>query len=97
MVYKQGDGTPSLFHQERLEVLDDVTRFAVHVQIEVGPIERRASDERVCQVEALRYVVPNRGACCGRECHNGNLYNSRIKVFLKNKDKPSCTVGGITT
>lgn len=82
MLYKQDDGTPILFHQEWLEVLDDVSRFAVHIQIDVGSVERGASDERVHQVEAPHNVVPNRGACRGRECHNGYLYKSEINIFI---------------
>lgn len=83
MVYKEANGTPRLFHQKRLKVLNDVTRFAIHIQIEVGPVERGASNDRVHQVEAFHYVVPNRGACCGCECHNRNLYNSGIKILIK--------------
>lgn len=85
MVYKQDNGTPILFHEEWLEVLDDFARFAVHIQIDVGPVERGASDKWVHQVEAPHNVVANRGACRGRECHDGDLYNSGMNIFLKKK------------
>ena len=63
----------ALFHQELLEVLDDVTRLAVHVQEEVGPVEGGARDHGLDKLQALDDVIPNGGAGSGRQSHNGDL------------------------
>lgn len=71
--YKNQHGLPFFFDEKLFEVLDNVTRLAIDIQVEVWSVERGAGDQRVDQIKALNDVLTDRRTRSSRERQNRNL------------------------
>ncbi len=73
LLQKNQHGLPFFFDEKLFEVLDNITRLAIDIQVEVWSVERGAGDQRVDQMKALNDVLADRRTRCSRECQNRNL------------------------
>ncbi len=73
LLQKNQHGLPFFFDEKLFEVLDNITRLAIDIQVEVWSVERGAGDQRVYQMRLLTMSSRIDGLAVSRECQNRNL------------------------